>query len=278
MLHCENSECRQLRALPPSETSAKPTGRAQSSPLPNASHLYRAADDANRVSELGLRVVIPQETAVPLGGDGARKTSVRAAQLSFSTGSGAPGDTQPPPPATKGRRLRAGRRRGGDAPPRGRTAEGLPLTRDPLAGPGSAASPSPRALGRRGGTRGSAGGGVRAGPGWAAAAAAGKERGRQRSGGATWARSAAAPARPPGNRPQTRAAGGERLLPAPSRRREGGCGPSCHLRSRGQGTEPCGTDGQQKIPSSFLEEAARSARSQSEGGRAPSGSILHSVQ
>lgn len=79
--------------------------------------------------------------------------------------------------------------------------------------------------------------------------------------------------RPPAGKPPPDA-GGERLLPAPSRRREGGCRPSCHLRCRGQGTEPCGTDGQQKIPSSFLEEAARSARSQSEGGRAPSGAFF----
>lgn len=179
--------------LLPSETCAKPTGRAQSSLRPNASHPYHAAEDANRVSELGLRVVIPQEAAVPLGGDGARKTSVRTAQLSFSAGAGVPGDTQPPAPATKGRRLRVGRLRGGDASPRGRTAAGLPLPPGPTRRPQLRRFPLPPAL--RGG-----------GAGRAARPAAGSGPGpgggrRRRRPGRRGARSAPGQPRVPARRP-----------------------------------------------------------------------------
>lgn len=264
--------------LLPSETCAKPTGRAQSSLRPNASHPYHAAEDANRVSELGLRVVIPQEAAVPLGGDGARKTSVRTAQLSFSAGAGVPGDTQPPAPATKGRRLRVGRLRGGDASPRGRTAAGLPLPPGPTRRPQLRRFPLPPAL-RGGGAGRAARPAAGSGPGPGGGGGGG---GREEEGPGALRGSHVCPLggrpRPPAGKPPPDA-GGKRLLPAPSRRRKGGHGPSCHLQPRGQGTEPCGTDGQQRIPSGFLEEAARNARSQSGRGggggrRAPSGAFF----
>lgn len=212
---------------------------------------------------------------------GHAKTSVRTAQLSFSAGAGVPGDTQPPAPATKGRRLRAGRLRGGDASPRGRTAAGLPLPPGPTRRPQLRRFPLPPAL-RGGGAGRAARLAAGSGPGPGGGGGGG---GREEEGPGALRGSHVCPLggrpRPPAGKPPPDA-GGKRLLPAPSRRRKGGHGPSCHLQPRGQGTEPCGTDGQQRIPSGFLEEAARNARSQSGRGGGGTASaewgILRSVQ